>query len=224
ETLESLAASVWRVESGGESIELAASTASRSDDVQQIDPDGRLRPQAYAGALAQPGILERTDKAAGKDQPQEATLLFGRYLVVLSSQEESLGLISLGDRIRGRPLTFEDQELLQVFADQTAAALQNLKLSQRLQQAREMEAFQNMSAFFIHDLKNLASRLSLTVQNLPVHFDKPEFREEALGVISHSVDKIKEICTRLTLLKQKVELHPREVDLNEIVKSVVEEF
>ncbi|HLV02274.1 MAG TPA: ATP-binding protein, partial [Acidobacteriota bacterium] len=87
-----------------------------------------------------------------------------------------------------------------------------------------MEAFQNMSAFFIHDLKNLASRLSLTVQNLPVHFDKPEFREEALGVISHSVDKIKEICTRLTLLKQKVELHPREVDLNEIVKSVVEEF
>src|SRR5690606_28474656 len=117
ETLESLSASIWRVESGGESIELAASTAIRSDDVQQIDPDGSLRRQVDARALAQPGILDLTDKAAGKDLPQEATLLFGRYLVVLSSQEESLGLISLGDRIRGRPLTFEDQELLQVFAD-----------------------------------------------------------------------------------------------------------
>jgi hypothetical protein len=30
-----------------------------------------------------------------------------------------------------------------------------------------MEAFQAVSTFFVHDLKNLASRLSLTMQNLP---------------------------------------------------------
>ena len=27
-----------------------------------------------------------------------------------------------------------------------------------------------MSAFFVHDLKNTASTLSLTLQNLPIHF------------------------------------------------------
>jgi len=32
-----------------------------------------------------------------------------------------------------------------------------------------------MSAFFMHDLKNLASKLYLVTQNLPVHFDNPEF-------------------------------------------------
>ena len=37
-----------------------------------------------------------------------------------------------------------------------------------------------MSAFFVHDLKNAASTLSLTLQNLPVHFDDPAFREDAL--------------------------------------------
>ena len=38
-----------------------------------------------------------------------------------------------------------------------------------------------MSAFFIHDLKNAASTLGLTLQNLPTHFDDPAFRKDAQG-------------------------------------------
>ncbi len=49
-----------------------------------------------------------------------------------------------------------------------------------------MEAFQTLSAFFVHDLKNLASTLSLTLQNLPVHYDNPEFREDTLRLISRA--------------------------------------
>jgi len=39
-----------------------------------------------------------------------------------------------------------------------------------------LEAFRLMLTFFIHDLKNTASTLNLTLQNLPRHFDNPEFR------------------------------------------------
>ena len=34
-----------------------------------------------------------------------------------------------------------------------------------------------MSTFFVHDLKNAASTLNLMLQNLPVHFNDPAFRE-----------------------------------------------
>jgi len=58
-----------------------------------------------------------------------------------------------------------------------------IRLSENLRKTQEMEAFQQVSAFFVHDLKNVASRLSLTLQNLPTYFDNPEFRDEALRLI-----------------------------------------
>ncbi len=60
-----------------------------------------------------------------------------------------------------------------------------------------MEAFQTMSAFFVHDLKNTASTLNLMLQNLPVHFDDPAFREDALRGVSKTVAHINRLIGRL---------------------------
>jgi signal transduction histidine kinase len=84
-----------------------------------------------------------------------------------------------------------------------------------------MEAFQTVSAFMMHDLKNLASRLSLTVENFPAHFDNPEFRRDALNVISQSVSKINNMCGNLSVLSQKIELSRSEIDLNRLVASTL---
>jgi hypothetical protein len=141
-----------------------------------------------------------------------------KYCVPLSAAGRFVGVMTVSDKVRkDTPLTPEDYDLLKTIADQAAANLLNLGLSERLRQAKEREAFQVMSAFFMHDLKNLASKLSLVTQNLPVHFDKPEFRDDALRAVSQSVAKINTMCTRLSLLSQKLELHPRPCDLNEVV-------
>src|SRR6185295_17251089 len=99
-----------------------------------------------------------------------------------------------------------DFVLLETLAAQLAAGLLNLRLSAGLRHAKEVETFQTVSAFFVHDLKNLASRLSLTMQNLPSNFENPEFRTDALRVISSSVTKIGDMCNRLAMLKQNIEL------------------
>jgi len=82
-----------------------------------------------------------------------------------------------------------------------------------------MEAFQALSAFFVHDLKNVASTLSLTMQNLPAHFDDPDFRKDAMSTISKSVSKINGMCSNLSLLSKKPELHKTKVHLNELITS-----
>jgi signal transduction histidine kinase len=138
--------------------------------------------------------------------------------VQLKTKNEILGFLRVGERVRGKKFSFEDQELLEVLADQTTAILMNIRLSRQLQETSEIEAFQTMSAFFIHDLKNLANRLSLTVQNLPKHYDKPEFREEAFRTISLSVEKIKGMCTQLSSLREKLELVLIPADLTMVVK------
>src|SRR5467141_316789 len=81
---------------------------------------------------------------------------------------------------------------------------------------KELEAFQAMSAFFVHDLKNAASTLSLTLQNLPVHFDDPVFRQDALRGIGETANRINQLISRVGALRH-LELKPVEVDLNLLV-------
>jgi putative PEP-CTERM system histidine kinase len=131
-------------------------------------------------------------------------------------------LMTLGDRVGGEPMTVEEVDLLRTIADQTAASLLTLKLSEAAVKSREMEAFQTMSAFMVHDLKNVASTLSLTMQNLPVHFDKPEFRDDAFKVISRSVDKIRTMCGSLGVLTQKLDLRRVPMSLSDFVSSALD--
>lgn len=147
-----------------------------------------------------------------------------RYCVPLLAGGKVLGLMTLGERVGYEPFSFEECDLLKTVADQTAASLLSLKLSEDLRKAKELEAFQSLSAFMIHDLKNLASSISITAENLAVHFENPEFRKEALGVLSESVGKIKALCSRLSLLSQKLELKRAQQDLNEIVKATLQEM
>ncbi len=144
-----------------------------------------------------------------------------RYGVSLLAGNEFLGIMTLNEKLTREKFSLEDFDLLKTIADQVAVTLLNLRMTHRLSEAKEMEAFQTMSAFFVHDLKNLASKLSLTVQNLPVHFDNPEFRNDALRAISDSVTKINTMCGGLSLLRQKIVLKPVEADLNELVTNTL---
>ena len=98
-----------------------------------------------------------------------------RICLPFSAGERWLGCAILADRVNGLPYTVEELDLLKCIGDHIAADLSNLRLTEELMVTKELEAFQTMSAFFVHDLKNAASSLGLTMQNLRVHFDDPEF-------------------------------------------------
>jgi putative PEP-CTERM system histidine kinase len=87
----------------------------------------------------------------------------------------------------------------------------------KLLQAKEMEAFQTMSAFFVHDLKNTASTLNLMLKNLPVHFENPAFREDALRGVAKTCEHINHLIGRLSLLRHELHIRPAELDLNEVI-------
>ncbi|MGQ9777258.1 MAG: XrtA/PEP-CTERM system histidine kinase PrsK [Thermodesulfobacteriota bacterium] len=145
---------------------------------------------------------------------QEARI---RYCIRLSAGGQFLGIITLGERVGYESFSFDEFDLLKTIADQIAVSLLNLKISEELRKAKEMEAFRTISAFMIHDLKNMASTLSLTMQNLPIHFENPEFREDALRIIQQSVNKINHMCGQLSFLSKKIELNKVATDLNELV-------
>jgi putative PEP-CTERM system histidine kinase len=146
-----------------------------------------------------------------------------RYCVSLVAGQQFIGVMTLNDRLTKEPFSLEDYTLLKTLADQAAASLLHRKLSQRLLKAKELEAFQAFSAFFVHDLKNLAAKLSLMVQNLPTHYDNPAFRNDMLQVISKSVAKMNAMCSRLSLLTRKIELQCVDADLHVLVEAALVE-
>ncbi|MES2570052.1 MAG: ATP-binding protein, partial [Verrucomicrobiota bacterium] len=145
-----------------------------------------------------------------------------RLCVPLRSGERWIGVAILADRVNGIPYSVEELDLLKCISDQVSASLLSLRLTGELMSAKELEAFRTMSAFFVHDLKNTASSLGLMLQNLPVHFDDPVFRADALRGIGSTVNRINELIERLGTLRNKFELKPVEFDLNQLVSEALE--
>src|SRR4030095_2416229 len=140
--------------------------------------------------------------------------------VPLCAGSHCMGLAILADRVGGTPYTVEELDLLKCMGDQIAVGLLNLRLTDEITRGKELEAFQAMSAFFVHDLKNAASTLSLTLQNLPAHFDDPLFRQDMLRGIGQTADRINAVISRLSALKH-LELNLAEVDLNLVVDDAL---
>jgi putative PEP-CTERM system histidine kinase len=146
----------------------------------------------------------------------------GRVCVPLIAGGKLAGMITLGDRVNAAPYGGEELDLLKCIGEQFASNLLNLRLSTELVQAKELEAFQTISAFFVHDLKNTASTLSLMLQNFRSHIDNPEFREDALRAITKATTHIQELIQRLSMVRQRLELRKKPVDLNALLKTSTE--
>jgi len=143
-----------------------------------------------------------------------------RVVVPLTNRGELVGLLILGDRVGGARFATQDLDMLRCIADHAAASLVSIRLSERLLQSRELEAFQTMAAFFVHDLKNAASTLNLMLPNLPVHWDNPEFREDTLRGITKTVGHINALIRRLSELRNELKLQPRPTDLVALLERV----
>jgi putative PEP-CTERM system histidine kinase len=224
-TLDILSVTIWLVDEPQDRVKVGGTTVFSDQQIQEVaSAEGEVAELIRTLRLENPPIDFDYSQGLRSEESEEAGGNFYertkiRHCIPLIASGKFLGAMTLGDKVGREPFSVEDFDLLKTIADQAASSLSNLKLSADLRQVKEAEAFQSMSAFFIHDLKNLASKLSLTMQNLPIYFNNPEFRNDMLRTISQSLDKINGMCSRLSSLSQKLELNPAEVDINELVKN-----
>lgn len=230
ETLEALSVTIWLVDEHRQSFSLGASTSFSEEESRALVGDGKISPDlvkmlrehAYPTAVLDvSGALGELMRQLGRKKFENGG---DYYFLPLATRDEVLGVLILGDRVSGLPFTFEEFDLMKTLGNQIVATLLSIKLTGRLGEARKLEAFQTMSTFFVHDLKNTASTLSLMLQNLPRHFDDPDFRQDALRAISKSVDKINAMISRLGYFRQSLELKLVPTDLNELIKTSLAGF
>jgi putative PEP-CTERM system histidine kinase len=223
ETFGCPCATIWIVKEGERKLFLGGSSAISTEQAASIlkeHGDGRAWLEVMGGKLDEPLDLRSEElKESARDIVRAVQAVYS--VALLDGEGKPMGFLSINDRVTAQPYSSEDFALLKTLADQAAATILNRQLAKKLEQAKEMETFQALSTFFVHDLKNLASRLSLSMQNIPLHFDKPAFREDLLRAMEKSLAKIDTMTTRLSSVAKGRSLNRTECDLNALVREAL---
>ena len=135
------------------------------------------------GSLTLPGWLQDIEQA---------------WLIVpLTASEELIGFVILA-RARTRvEVNWEVNDLLKTAGRQAASFLAQMQATEALLEVRKFDAFNRMSAFVVHDLKNIVTQLALMMKNAQRHSQNPEFQRDMLLTVENSLDRMRQLMLQL---------------------------
>ncbi len=120
------------------------------------------------------------------------------WLVVpLIHHADLIGFIVLERAQVDNGFNWEDIDLLRVAGREVASYLALDDANRALIDARQFEAFNQLSAFVMHDLKNIIAQLSLVVSNAEKHKSDPAFIDDAIQTVGHSVVRMNKLLSQL---------------------------
>ncbi len=141
-------------------------------------------------------------------------------VVPLFDAERLLGFVLLAQPLVARAINWEDRDLLKTAARQVASHLKVLITSTELAEAKQFEVFSRLSAYMVHDLKNIAAELELVAQNARRHSANPAFVEDAFETVEHASTDIKRLLVQLRNRKVQIEKKVQ-IDLPALILEVV---
>ncbi len=177
-------------------------------------------------------IADLDDLRAGRDKRGE-TLHVPAWLcehprawalVPLIHYEKLVGMVVLARPPISRKFDWEDFDLLRVVGRQLASYLAEHAGQEALAEAARFDDFHRRIAFVMHDIKNLASQLSLLARNAELHADKPAFRDDMLVTLRNSTEKLNALLTRLSRYGGNAVERLEEVPAADVARAVVERF
>ena len=141
----------------------------------------------------------------------------------IRAQGKLTAFVALGRQLHGDPYDTGDCDLLRGIAHHVGVLLSHADLAEERQASAELEALHRFSVFCLHDLKNLAARLSLVAQNAESHGRDPAFQESAIRTVTDTAKKMTALMSKLSLKSFKPGLvgAPESVELSTMVDDII---
>jgi len=142
----------------------------------------RSFPRRY-GQLVLPAWLQETPHA---------------WLIVpLTVADDLIGFVVLAQARAHVDVNWEVNDLLKTAGRQAASFLALMQATEALLDVRKFDAFNRMSAFVVHDLKNIVTQLSLMMKNAKRLHSNPEFQQDMLLTVENSLDRMRQLMLQL---------------------------
>ena len=145
-------------------------------------------------------------------------------IVPLRHFDRLQGAVLLARPLVDRKLDWEDFDLLTVVGRQLASYLSEQASQRALMEAARFDEFNRRMAFVLHDIKNLASQLSLLSHNAGRHADNPDFRADMLKTLQTSTAKLNALIARLGRYGTGREARIVAVDLAALLRDIAGGF
>ncbi|HRY15382.1 MAG TPA: PEP-CTERM system histidine kinase PrsK [Candidatus Competibacteraceae bacterium] len=107
------------------------------------------------------------------------------------------GFLVLTEARAPQQINWEDRDLLKTAGRQVASYVALLETNEALSEARQFEAFHRLSAYVVHDLKNIAAQLALVVANAARHGKNPAFIEDAFQTVANATERMNRLLAQL---------------------------
>lgn len=140
-------------------------------------------------------------------------------LLPLFSGRELFGFVLLAPSRAKVELNWEVLDLLKTAGRQAASYLAHMRTADALLEAKKFDSFNRMSAFVVHDVKNLVAQLSLLLKNAEKHRNNPEFQRDMYMTIDHVVERMKLLLLQLRSGAAPVEAR-RPVNLATVIERI----
>lgn len=134
--------------------------------------------------------------------------------------DQLIGLIGLGPEFTGGRYGHDDFDLLTAIGTQAASALMAVWMAEKLAEVRERQAWDKLSAFVLHDIKNAANMLSLARGNAQDHIRNPQFQQDLLETVDDALGRMNKVQDRLGLLKMEVMPEFQDMELCRLLNDV----
>src|SRR6185503_17143261 len=129
--------------------------------------------------------------------PAEALLPKNSLVVPLDRQGYLQGFVVLRKPAGLRSLNFEDHDIFKTAGRQVAAVLAQALVQEKLAETRQFEALNRLTAFLMHDLKNIVAQQELVVANAQRFGHRADFIEDAFKTIRGGTERIKKVLEQL---------------------------
>lgn len=120
-----------------------------------------------------------------------------RIVSPLLQLDDVVGFICLYEPPAPFDLTYEDRDLLKTVGRHVATHIAQEDANRRLSESRQFEAYNRLTAFMMHDLKNSVAQLKLIVENSARHKRNPDFVDDAIATIGNTVDRMSRLIEQL---------------------------
>ncbi len=141
-------------------------------------------------------------------------------IVPLIHYERLTGMVVLMRPQYARQLDWEDFDLLKVAGRQLGSYLAEREGQEALVESRQFDEFNRRIAFVMHDIKNLASQLTLLARNAEKHAENADFRRDMLVTLRNAAEKLNGLLARLGRYNAGESVAPGALEIGELLEQM----
>ena len=116
-------------------------------------------------------------------------------------------------------LNFEDHDLLKTVGRHVATHIDQAESDRRLAESSQFGTYNRLAAFLMHDLNNLIAQQSLVVKNAERFRENPDFVDDAINTIAHSVSRMRRLMEQLSSGSKVPTRRP--TNLKQVIQSLL---